>query len=149
MQQLTGHKNTSQTSCGSADEEPAADGPVDPTTDECDPPAEAVTTSEAPTTDALEEGAADDAPAPAGAVIADDQDESELDATTPDDQAEPRVSRPGGVAEADVEAAVDEHDRLGDVADELGVTRGRGRTITVALGWYGDLRDGPARRGGA
>lgn len=60
---------------------------------------------------------------------------------------EPTVELPDGVSIADVEAAVDEHEALGDVAAELGVTRGRARTITVALGLYGDVKDLP--RGGS
>ena len=45
---------------------------------------------------------------------------------------------------ADVEAAVGELETLGDVSEEIGVTRGRARTITVALDCYGDVKDLPA-----
>ncbi|MXV62104.1 hypothetical protein GS429_08525 [Natronorubrum sp. JWXQ-INN-674] len=55
------------------------------------------------------------------------------------------VDLPDGVTAADVEQAVAEHETLGDVSEELGVSRGRARTITVALGCYGDVRDVPAR----
>ena len=44
----------------------------------------------------------------------------------------------------DVEAAVGELETLGDVSEEIGVTRGRARTITVALDCYGDVKDLPA-----
>lgn len=60
-----------------------------------------------------------------------------------DERDDPEVVLPDGVTKADVEAAADDHESLGDLAAELGVTRGRARTITVALGCYSDVRDVP------
>ncbi|AXR78966.1 ICP22 family protein [Natrarchaeobaculum sulfurireducens] len=57
----------------------------------------------------------------------------------------PDVELPDGVTPDDVRAVVAECETLGDVGQEIGVTRGRARTITVALGCYGDVRDVPSR----
>ncbi|WP_137288801.1 hypothetical protein [Natronorubrum halophilum] len=106
--------------------------------------------SEAPDVD-LEEDATDD-----DADGSDDDVQKETDAEeitvdgvddVQDDEDETEVALPDGVTPGDVEAAVDEHYGLGDVADEIGVTRGRARTITVALGCYGDVSDVPSDRG--
>lgn len=52
------------------------------------------------------------------------------------------------MTEADVDELTDELETLGGVADEIGVTRGRARTITHALGYYSRVRDVPSSRGG-
>lgn len=61
---------------------------------------------------------------------------------------EETVALPDGVTEADVDELTDELETLGGVADEIGVTRGRARTITHALGYYSRVRDVPSGRGG-
>ena len=63
----------------------------------------------------------------------DREDDDEVDVTLPDD-----------VTDEDIRKAAREHTRLGDVAEAIGVTRGRARTITVALGVYSEVRDLPA-----
>lgn len=73
-------------------------------------------------------------------------DEQEEDDEPEDPDPDGGLGLPDGVSEDDVRQAAREHQRLGDVAAEIGVTRGRARTVTVALGLYGDLRDVP--RGG-
>ncbi|AHG00941.1 hypothetical protein HALLA_12250 [Halostagnicola larsenii XH-48] len=99
--------------------------------------------SEAPVD--LEEDAADDAPAGTGDDVQETTDEITVDAVDGETD-EPDIALPDGVTEADVQAAVNQHDGLGDVAADLGVSRGRARTITVSLGLYGDVQD--IRRGG-
>ncbi|ELY96551.1 hypothetical protein C482_15533 [Natrialba chahannaoensis JCM 10990] len=101
--------------------------------------------SEAPTVD-LEEDAADDAPEDTGDDVQHDHTAEPITVDAVDDQAETNVEFSEGVTRDDVEAAVDEHETLGDVAEALGVTRGRARTFTSYLGCYGDVRDLP--RGG-
>jgi len=68
----------------------------------------------------------------------------------PDDEDEDDVDFPDGINAEDVEAAAEKWNTVGEVGDELGVTRGRARTLTHAVGCYGDLRDVPSRsnRGG-
>ncbi|KDE59448.1 hypothetical protein EL22_21810 [Halostagnicola sp. A56] len=83
---------------------------------------------------------ADDSSAGTGDDVQKDTDEITVDAVD-GEKDEPDVALPDGVTEADVLAIVDEFDALGTVADKLGVTRGRARTITVALGCYGDVRE--------
>ncbi|WP_121744440.1 hypothetical protein [Natronorubrum halophilum] len=103
--------------------------------------------SEAPDVD-LEEDAADDDGS--GDDVQEETDAEEITVDGVDDvqgDNEIEVALPDGVGPDDVEAAVDEHYGLGDVADEIGVTRGRARTITVALGCYGDVSDVPSDRG--
>lgn len=53
---------------------------------------------------------------------------------------------PEGVSEDDVREAAKHEISLGDVAEEIGVSRRRARTITHKLGVYGDLED--VRAGG-
>ncbi|WP_137288602.1 hypothetical protein [Natronorubrum halophilum] len=104
--------------------------------------------SEAPDVD-LEEDTADDAPEENGDDVQEEPDAEEItvDAVDGDGSDEIDVELPDGVTPTDVEAAVDEYETLGDVGNEIGVTRGRARTITVALGCYGDVSDTRARGG--
>ncbi|WP_156184059.1 hypothetical protein [Halostagnicola sp. A56] len=88
----------------------------------------------------LEEDAADDAPADTGDDVQEATDEITVDAVD-SEKDEPDIELPDGVTETNVQTAVDEHGDLGAIADELGVTPGRARTITVALGYYGDVRE--------
>ncbi|MDJ1433548.1 hypothetical protein [Halostagnicola sp. A-GB9-2] len=99
--------------------------------------------SEAPDVD-LEEDAADDAPAGTGDDVQ-ANDEITVDGVD-GEKDEPDIALPDGVTEADVQAATEDHEGLGDVANELGITRGRARAITVALDCYGDVRDIPGGR---
>ncbi|WP_265112237.1 hypothetical protein [Halosolutus halophilus] len=97
----------------------------------------------------LEEDGADDAPAGTGDDVQDEptdnHDAETITVDAVDDQDEIDVELPEGVTQGDVEAAVDEHETLGEVAKTIGVTRGRARTITVAFGCYSDVRDVPPR----
>ncbi|MDJ1433963.1 hypothetical protein [Halostagnicola sp. A-GB9-2] len=93
----------------------------------------------------LEEDAADDAPAGTGDDVQDESDEITADAVD-GEKDEPDIELPDGVTAADVRVATDEREGLGDVADDLGITRGRARAITVALDCYGDVRDIPGGR---
>ncbi|WP_092903782.1 hypothetical protein [Halostagnicola kamekurae] len=82
----------------------------------------------------------DDSSAGTDEGVQEDTDEITVDAVD-GEKDEPDIALPDGVTEADVLAVVDEFDALGTIADELGVTRGRARAITVALGCYGDVRE--------
>ncbi|WP_265109143.1 hypothetical protein [Halosolutus halophilus] len=104
--------------------------------------------SEAPDTNTLEEEATDDAPAGTGDDVQNtiDAEDVSVDSVDEPDHDESEITLPDGVTVDDVETAVEENETLGDVAHEIGVTRGRARTITVTIGCYGDVKDLP--RGG-
>ena len=92
--------------------------------------------SEVPDTDPE----ADGAPAGTGDDVQEDTDGITVDAVDGETD-EPEIALPDGVTEDDVLSVVEKFDALGTVANELGVTRGRARTLTVALGCYGDVRE--------
>ncbi|PGF16204.1 hypothetical protein CP556_08820 [Natrinema sp. CBA1119] len=119
-----------------------------PSTEGDTPTSDVDSESEAEDDVALEEEAADDDAGDAGADVQEEPADPEpitVDAVDdPDDPDETELELPDGVTTANVEAAVGELETLGDVSEEIGVTRGRARTITVALGCYGDVQDLPA-----
>lgn len=55
---------------------------------------------------------------------------------------------PAGVTESDVHAAVDEHEYLDDVAEELGLQDSRARSIVHNVGRYSEIREASRFRGG-
>ncbi|WP_195892440.1 hypothetical protein [Halopiger goleimassiliensis] len=96
----------------------------------------------------LEEDAADGVTGEHDDAGDDIQDELDAEAITVDDvgdTAEQIVELPDGVSEDDVHEAVDDNETLGEIADLVGVTPERARTITFALDRYGELRDTTGR----
>ena len=70
----------------------------------------------------------------------------EDDAETTDTETE--VALPDDVTKSDVATAADDHETLGKVADALGLTPGRARTVLFHLGHYGKVQDVVTRPGG-
>lgn len=75
--------------------------------------------------------------------VVDEEEEGGEKPPEGDEDDGPDVDLPDGVTEDDVVEAARSNVNLGDVAAEIGVTRGRARTITVALGCYSDVKDLP------
>lgn len=76
----------------------------------------------------------------------DDDQEEEADDKENDDEDGPVY--PDGVTSADLQAAVDEHAYLSEVADALDLTKGRARSLLFAEDLYGDVIEGRDRCGG-
>ncbi len=71
----------------------------------------------------------------------DDQDDQDGEGEDEDDAAALEEVLPEDVTADDVDAAVADHETLGEVADALEISVGRARTLTVLADVYGDVRD--------
>ncbi|MCU4743434.1 hypothetical protein [Natronoglomus mannanivorans] len=101
--------------------------------------------SEAPDTDALEDGQADDAPEDTGDDVQVDANDNDGDQITVDSVSDPGddvgVELPGDVTPEDVDDLTSGGIELGELAHELGVHPNRARSIAHGLGFYARVRE--------
>ena len=94
-------------------------------------------------TDNETEGSSDDEDDEIEAVEVDDPSGGDQDEDDSED-----VELPAGVTESDVHAAVDDHEYLDAVADELEIREARARSVVHGIGRYSEIREASSYRGG-